>query len=71
MDGPSKTDLAFKDNDDDTVTATYKPTEPGTYKLTLKFTHFNLKGKFNWFHCDIFDCVKYTFLGSPFTITCT
>lgn len=45
MEGPSKADLAFNDNDDGTVTATYKPTEVGTYKLILKFTHFNLPGK--------------------------
>lgn len=45
MDGPSKTDLAFQDNDDGTVTATFKPTESGTYKLVLKFTHYNLPGK--------------------------
>ncbi|XP_037025352.1 filamin-A-like [Bradysia coprophila] len=44
MEGPSKADLAFNDNDDGTVSATFKPTEPGTYKLILKFTHFNLPG---------------------------
>ncbi len=44
MEGPSKADLAFNDNDDGTVTATFKPTEAGTYKLILKFTHFNLPG---------------------------
>lgn len=44
MEGPNKADLAFKDNDDGTVSATYKPTVPGTYKLVLKYTHFNLPG---------------------------
>lgn len=45
MEGPSKADLVFVDNDDGTVTAKFKPTEAGTYKLILKFTHFNLPGK--------------------------
>lgn len=45
MEGPSKGELAFTDNDDGTVTATFKPTEPGTYKLIIKFTHFNVPGK--------------------------
>jgi len=44
MDGPSSPDLAFKDNDDGTVSATFKPTAPGNYKLHLKYSHYNLKG---------------------------
>jgi filamin len=45
MEGPSKPDLQFKNNDDGTVTVTYKPTAAGTYKLHLKFTHYHLPGK--------------------------
>lgn len=44
MEGPSTPDLAFKDNPDGTVSAVYKPTAPGNYKLHLKYTHFNLQG---------------------------
>jgi filamin len=44
MEGPSKPDLQFKNNDEGTVTVTYKPTAAGTYKLHLKFTHYHLPG---------------------------
>jgi len=44
MEGPSKPDLQFKNNDDGTVTVSYKPTAAGTYKLHIKFTHYHLPG---------------------------
>lgn len=64
MEGPSKGDLAFKDNDDGTVTATYKPTEAGTYKLILKFTHFNLPGKIKSFSLKIVRIVFALLVGT-------
>lgn len=44
MTGPGEPAFEFKENDDGTVAATYKPAAPGTYKLLLKFSQYSLKG---------------------------
>ncbi|CAL8124202.1 unnamed protein product [Orchesella dallaii] len=44
MEGPSKPDLEFKNQEDGQVTCNYKPTAPGNYKLHLKFQHYHLPG---------------------------
>lgn len=44
MEGPSKPDLTFKNQDDGQVICTYTPTAPGSYKLHLKFQHYHLPG---------------------------
>jgi len=44
MEGPSKPEFAFKQNDDGTVAAVFKPTAAGSYKMTLKFQQYNIPG---------------------------
>ncbi len=66
MEGPSKPDLQFKNNDDGTVTVSYKPTATGTYKLHIKFTHYHLPGMYlklyfflSFFaNCQVFQSLK-------------
>jgi len=44
MEGPSKPELVFKNQDDGQVICTYTPTAAGNYKLHLKFQHYHLPG---------------------------
>lgn len=45
IEGPSKADIECKDNDDGTCGVTYKPTEPGTYIINIKFADVHVPGK--------------------------
>lgn len=44
IEGPSKADIQCKDNDDGTLTVSYKPTEPGYYIVNLKFADHHVEG---------------------------
>ncbi|KAG4066355.1 hypothetical protein HA402_000579 [Bradysia odoriphaga] len=44
VDGPSKAEISFSDNKDGTVTATYLPTAPGDYKVSVRYGDKNIKG---------------------------
>lgn len=44
IEGPSKADIDCKDNEDGTCKVTYKPTEPGTYVVNVKFADKNVPG---------------------------
>uniref|UniRef100_A0A0L8H0B8 Calponin-homology (CH) domain-containing protein n=1 Tax=Octopus bimaculoides TaxID=37653 RepID=A0A0L8H0B8_OCTBM len=44
IEGPSKADIECKDNDDGTCGVTYKPTEPGTYIINIKFADVHVPG---------------------------
>ncbi|KAF8782497.1 filamin-A-like isoform X2 [Argiope bruennichi] len=44
VEGPSKADIQCKDNEDGTLTASYKPTEPGYYIINLKFADHHVPG---------------------------
>jgi filamin len=44
VEGPSKADIQCKDNEDGTLTVSYKPTEPGYYIVNLKFADHHVPG---------------------------
>ncbi|KAK6175823.1 hypothetical protein SNE40_014209 [Patella caerulea] len=44
IEGPSKTEIQCKDNDDGTCTVSYVPTSPGEYVITVKFADKNIAG---------------------------
>jgi filamin len=44
IEGPSKADIECVDNEDGSCKVTYKPTEPGTYILNIKFADKHVKG---------------------------
>ncbi|XP_076669355.1 filamin-A-like isoform X2 [Andrena cerasifolii] len=44
MEGPSKTEIQCKDNEDGTLNISYKPTEPGYYIMNLKFADHHVEG---------------------------
>lgn len=44
IEGPSKADIQCKDNEDGTLSVTYKPTEPGYYIVNLKFADHHIPG---------------------------
>ena len=45
IEGPSKADIECHDNEDGTCQVTYKPTEPGTYIINIKFADEHVPGK--------------------------
>lgn len=45
IEGPSKADIECHDNEDNTCRVTYKPTEPGTYIINIKFADEHVPGK--------------------------
>ena len=45
IEGPSKADIECHDNEDGTCRVTYKPTEPGTYIINIKFADQHVPGK--------------------------
>lgn len=44
IEGPSKAEIACKDNEDGTLNIAYKPTEPGFYVVNLKFADHHVEG---------------------------
>ena len=46
IEGPSKADIECHDNEDGTCRVTYKPTEPGTYIINIKFADEHVPGKY-------------------------
>ncbi|GIY01877.1 filamin-A [Caerostris darwini] len=44
VEGPSKADIQCKDNEDGTLSVSYKPTEPGYYIVNLKFADHHVPG---------------------------
>lgn len=44
IEGPSKTEIQCKDNEDGTCTVSYLPTAPGEYLITVKFADKNIAG---------------------------
>lgn len=44
IEGPSKAEIACKDNEDGTLNIGYKPTEPGYYIVNLKFADHHVDG---------------------------
>ncbi|XP_058791414.1 filamin-A isoform X2 [Phymastichus coffea] len=44
IEGPSKAEIQCKDNDDSTLSISYKPTEPGYYIMNLKFADHHVEG---------------------------
>ncbi|BFZ10498.1 hypothetical protein BsWGS_13537 [Bradybaena similaris] len=44
IEGPSKTEIQCKDNEDGTCTVSYVPTAPGEYQITVKFAEKNIGG---------------------------
>ncbi|XP_041349933.1 filamin-A-like isoform X2 [Gigantopelta aegis] len=44
IEGPSKADIECHDNEDGTCQVTYKPTEPGTYIINIKFADEHVPG---------------------------
>lgn len=44
IEGPSKADIECHDNEDGSCRVTYKPTEPGTYLLNIKFADKHVPG---------------------------
>lgn len=50
IEGPSKADIECHDNEDGTCRVTYKPTEPGTYIINIKFADEHVPGVYD--HVD-------------------
>ena len=48
IEGPSKADIECHDNEDGTCRVTYKPTEPGTYIINIKFADEHVPGIKNY-----------------------
>ena len=46
IEGPSKADIECHDNEDGTCRVTYKPTEPGTYIINIKFADEHVPGQY-------------------------
>lgn len=44
IEGPSKADIECHDNQDGTCLVTYRPTEPGTYIINVKYANENVPG---------------------------
>jgi len=44
IEGPSKAQLSCVDNSDGTCSASYVPTEPGEYKINVKFAEEHIPG---------------------------
>jgi filamin len=44
IEGPSKADIECHDNDDGSCRVTYRPTEPGTYVINIKFADKHVPG---------------------------
>lgn len=44
IEGPSKADIECHDQDDGSCNVTYKPTEPGTYIINIKFADEHVPG---------------------------
>lgn len=44
VEGPSKAEISCHDNKDGTVTASYLPTSPGDYKVSVKFADKHIRG---------------------------
>ncbi|KAF6016648.1 FLNB [Bugula neritina] len=51
VEGPSKADITCKDKPDGTCGVTYKPTQPGTYVIAIKFADEHVPG--SPFNCKI------------------
>jgi len=45
VEGPSKADITCKDKPDGTCGVTYKPTQPGTYVIAIKFADEHVPGE--------------------------
>lgn len=45
IEGPSKADIDCKDRPDGTCGVSYKPTQPGTYVIAIKFADEHVPGK--------------------------
>lgn len=45
VEGPSKADIDCKDKPDGTTGVVYKPTQPGTYVISIKFADEHVPGK--------------------------
>lgn len=44
IEGPSKADIDCKDKPDGTTAVSYKPTQPGTYVISIKFADEHVPG---------------------------
>ena len=44
IEGPSKADIDCKDKPDGTCAVSYKPTQPGTYVIAIKFAEEHVPG---------------------------
>jgi len=44
IEGPSKADIDCKDRPDGTCAVSYKPTQPGTYVISIKFAEEHVPG---------------------------
>lgn len=44
VEGPSKADIDCKDKSDGTTAVTYKPTQAGTYVISIKFADEHVPG---------------------------
>lgn len=44
VEGPSKAEISCHDNKDGTVSVSYLPTQPGEYKISVKFADKHIKG---------------------------
>lgn len=75
IEGPSKADIECHDNEDGSCRVTYKPTEPGTYIVNVKFADEHVPGE-SWILEYSFLSVKpfiecltlFLFPGSPFMV---
>lgn len=47
IEGPSKADIECTDNEDGSCRVTYKPTEPGTYIINIKFADEHVPGMYS------------------------
>lgn len=50
IEGPSKADIECHDNEDGTCHVSYRPTEPGSYIISIKFADQHVPGKLDL--CD-------------------
>lgn len=44
VEGPSKAEISYHDNQDGTMSVSYLPTAPGEYKIAVKFGEKHIKG---------------------------
>ena len=73
IEGPSKADIECHDNEDGSCMVTYRPTEPGSYIINVKFADKHVAGSYEIkrrkdeiFLVNLTE--KLFFLGSPFTV---